>query len=923
PSTQYAVVQPDRSQSYGYSVFRTDTPVLSVPSPTIFHSDWTINCDRHRPPTDRIDLTFLDITITTTTHPPLHPCDYYSTASISSPTGEATYLPPTTAPPFLLSTESSTSVHANITIATPSIAFLPVFGCALHLPAAMALQYSAEVLIHLRESPLCIKPSALPPAEEWMGPPPDNNRTQTNVTKPTTDRRSHDNPLLDQTNRRPGVDRHVSRNSANPEDIILGPPRTAFASATLRNGKPFDNDKGLKDADSPSRFNFRNRNGDTPEGDRFRDSRNTNFGRRRGDGDPQDQEGWSTVKPRKSFGHEGAERFQGRMGAGGGDRLPNERRPRDRDDREGPRDRTHRTFDHHDKEHDHEEAEPRPRNGLSRGKSEPWFKNDNSTASNNTNSANTPEKPPLTARERIDRAKSWRDRNREAEPVEEKSTGRNYERRWERGEHRQEREPEWFDEPAGEKAGGHTEEDFKKFMESMKASRNGPAEDKAPAAAVEAAIKAEQPAVASAPAVEIGPDQFFLKFASTAGLDVSSPSEPKRETPSKSKTGGGKSSRFTSFFNAPQDDPTQRMKTEPSTPMAGLPFGGPDLSGPAPDNEKQAFQALLMKLQRSNLQSATPPASQPFQEPPPPAREHAPSSSVASPEPFQQYGGERREDPRPRMPQGSMSMSDILAPRATMPHQQQPPAARQDQLLQELVGQRHQASSQGSGRMEPNQGRNMSNTEFLMNLMRNQPEPPRTEQQLLMRMPQPQRAAQIPHAPDREPDFQQGLPQGGRGSQRQLRGQGPPGFMDEGFHHTEPEARMQPTQILQRPPPPPGLDQMNPNWIQQGGGGPPMPPQQRSIIPPPGLAGGPGRNHPMAAMFPPNFPPGAFPPPEAMAGPPPRNMPPPPGFFGGPPPGFIPPPGMPGFPGPGGPDGHGFPFDGRMPPGAAQAFRRQ
>lgn len=67
-------MQPDRSQSYGYSVFRTDTPVLSVPSPTIFHSDWAINCDRHRPPTDRLDLTFLDITTTTTTtHSPLHP----------------------------------------------------------------------------------------------------------------------------------------------------------------------------------------------------------------------------------------------------------------------------------------------------------------------------------------------------------------------------------------------------------------------------------------------------------------------------------------------------------------------------------------------------------------------------------------------------------------------------------------------------------------------------------------------------------------------------------------------------------------------------------------------------------------------------------------------------------------------------------
>ncbi|KAF4901523.1 hypotheticall protein [Colletotrichum fructicola] len=771
----------------------------------------------------------------------------------------------------------------------------------------MALQYTAEFLVHLRESPLCVKPPNLPPAEDWMGPPPDNTRTQNNNTKTTDNRRSHDNPLLDQTNRRPATDRHAPRNSANPDEIILGPPRTAFASATLRNsgGKPFENDKDLKNADSPGRFNFRNRNGDTPEPERFRDSRNSNF-RRRGDND-QDNEGWSTVKPRKSFGHEGAERFHGRMGAGGGDRLPNDRRTRDRD-AEGNRERPQRNLDHHEKDKDHDEAEPRPRNGLSRGKSEPWFKNDTPAAS---------EKPPMTARERIDRAKSWRDRDRDSAPPEEKPSGRNYERRWDRGDHRAEREPEWFDEPAGEKAGGHTEEDFKKFMESMKASRKAPAEDKAPALA-EAAIKAEQPAVASAPAVEIGPDQFFLKFASTAGLDVAgSPSEPKKEAPAaKPKTGGGKSSRFTSFFNAPQEDPNRKLHTEPPTPMAGLPIGGPSMPGQAHDGEKEAFQALLMKLQRSNIQS-TPPAQQPFQEPPSLSREQTHSSAVASPEPFQQYGGERPPNVRPPMPQGSMSMSDILAPRPMMPGQQ--PAARQDQLLQELVGQRHQASSSGSGRMEPNQGRNLSNTEFLMNLMRAQPEPPRTEQQLLMRMPQPQRAAQIPHAQEREPDFIQG----GRGSQRQMRGQAPPGFMDDGFHHPEPEARMQPTQILQRPPPPPGLDQMNPNWMQGGGPGPIPPPQQRSMIPPPGLAGGPGRNHPMGGMFPPNFPPGAFPP-DGMGGPPSRNMPPPPGFFGGPPPGFIPPPGMPGFPGPPGPEAHGFPFDGRMPPpGAAQAFRRQ
>lgn len=34
---------------------------------------------------------------------------------------------------------------------------------------AVAIRYEAEVLLRLRESPLCIKPKELPPREEWMG----------------------------------------------------------------------------------------------------------------------------------------------------------------------------------------------------------------------------------------------------------------------------------------------------------------------------------------------------------------------------------------------------------------------------------------------------------------------------------------------------------------------------------------------------------------------------------------------------------------------------------------------------------------------------------------------------------------------------------------------------------------------------------
>ncbi|RSL71809.1 hypothetical protein CEP54_001117 [Fusarium duplospermum] len=773
----------------------------------------------------------------------------------------------------------------------------------------MAVRYTAETLLYLRDSPLCIKPPNLPPAEDWMGPPPEPNRTQ---NKTTGDRpRSNDNPLLDQTNRRPGAERHVSRNSSNPEDLVFAPPRMAFASA--RGNKATENDKTVKDSDAPARFgNFRSRNGDL-ENDRFREGRNSNGFRRR-DGTEGESDGWSTVKPRKSFGHEGAERFHGRMG---GNFRDGGRQPRDRDDREATRDRPARNFDSFSRDKDGDDND-RSRNGPNRNKSESWYKNEPST---NTNETSTPDK-----RERIDRAKSWRDRDTSAEVADDRSNNRTHERRWGRDrDQRVEREPEWLDEPLEEHPEAHTQQDFQKWMEEMKKAKAGiPAAPPKPAAveATEAVVEAEKPPVQSAPAVESGPDKFFMAFGSNAGLDTPSANETKEPAAASKPKPAGKSSRFTSFFSQPQEEP--RGKTEPPTPMTGPPINGgvqlplplplpmPTASGPAPgpEDERQAFQQLLAKLQKQTM-SATPPGPSPFAAPqgtPPNAGRPNPMASPGSP--FQQYGGDRRMDGPPMGRPPPQHVQEILAPR---PQQQ---SARPDQLLQDIVNQRQRAPSQGSGR--PDAARNNNNAEFLMNLMRAPQDMQRNE--LLMRMgPQPQKPGQMPpQLNDREPDF----PRDDRGP-RQMRHQPPPGFPMEERFHNPPDADgrpNQPTQILQRPPPPPGLDQMPPSWMPGGGQMPP--PQQRGpMIPPPGLAGGPGgpgpnRNMPMPHMFPPNFPPGAMPPPpEAMGGMPPRNMPPPPpGFFAGPPHGFLP-PGLGGFNGPPGPDFPGGPFEGRgMPP---------
>ncbi|KAF5722782.1 hypothetical protein FMUND_2431 [Fusarium mundagurra] len=778
----------------------------------------------------------------------------------------------------------------------------------------MVIRYQASFLIYLRESPLCTKPPSLPPAEDWMGPPPEPNRTQTKV--PGDRPRSNDNPLLDQSNRRPGVERHISRNSANPEDLVFAPPRTAFASA--RGKSSLETDKTAKESDASGRFgNFRSRNGDL-DVDRFRDGRNSN-GYRRREGESE-SDGWSTVKPRKSFGHEGAERFHGRMG---GNFRDDKRQPKERED--AARDRPSRSFDTFARDGD---DEGRPRNGTNRNKTEPWYKNEsNAVTTPAVEATTTPDK-----RERIDRAKSWRDRDAIADTPDDRhnnnshnNNNRTNDRRWGRDrDQRVEREPEWLDEPLEEHPEAHTQQDFQKWMEDMKKAKAG-----IPAApgksgnveAAEAMIEAEKPPVQSAPAVQAGPDKFFMAFGSNAGLDTPLAEETKE--PVNKPKAAGKSSRFTSFFSQPQEEP--RGKTEPPTPMtgppvnSGMPLPLPFSGGPAPpaggEDERQAFQQLLAKLQKQTM-SATPPGLPAFAAPQGTPPNAGRPNAITSPEsPFQQYGPDRRMDgPIGRVP--PQHVQEILAPRP------QPQAARPEQLLQDLVGQRQRAPSQGSGR--PDAARNNSNTEFLMNLMRAPPDAQRNE--LLMRMgPQQQKPPQMPQ----EPDF----PRDDRGPQRQMR-QPPPGFPMEDRFHNPPDADArpnQPTQILQRPPPPPGLDhQMPPSWMP---GGQMPPPQQRGpMIPPPGLPaglggpGGPGpnRNMPMPHMFPPNFPPGVMPPLEALGGPPPRNMP-PPAFYGGLPPGFIP-PGLGGFNGPPGPDFPGGPFEGRgMPPpgsGRGAAFGR-
>ncbi|KAH8593448.1 hypothetical protein B0O99DRAFT_213424 [Bisporella sp. PMI_857] len=791
--------------------------------------------------------------------------------------------------------------------------------------------YTPEELKHLASSPLVVKPPGLPPTEQWMGASVDSTRN--NSTK-ITDRakRSDSDLLLDQTNRRP---QHISRNS-NPAEIILGPPKTSFLSATPnRNvGKSFDSPDRppLRDAEnSKDRFSFRNKTGEADDERGHRPLLRS----KRTEGEADAENGWEKVKPRKSFGAEGVERFNGRMG--GIDRHRDDRRFRDREERD-VRDRPQRGFDTflRDKDGDHDQDREPRRNGTGRGRGESWRDND----------------APPTPRDRnsngdrlVDRSRGWREKERDDRGDQDRERGdrgggRNDrgDRRWERNrDDRQEREPEWLDDPADAKVEVHTQEDFQKWKDSMRKDNSAggktPAEDVNMSADAGAAFFGlEKPKVETPLAIDTGPDSFFGKWGTPREEKApDSGIEARKEGIAKAKS-GGKASRFTSFFTPQEEIP--RRQTEPPVPMPEAPsnnalaalFQPPSTSQP-PNEERAQFQQMLEKLRRQNLNGTgtTPPAN-PQQQPKPPIQpslepqhSHPPLASDT----FQQYRPDRQEErPSAGTRNSQHALQDLLSQRQGAGSQ---PSIRPEQMLQDLVGQRQNALSQASQRPEQSQSR--SNSEFLMNLMRNAPEQQRAEQNIQRMPPQNPAERQVPSERQLrdqlmlEQELHREAARERNNTQRQGRAQAPPGFFDEPSFQRGPTIQHerhgnppQPTQILQRPPPP-GLNQMQPGWAQSPSElGPQQQIRQQHIAPPPGLAAGPNRGMPMPQMFPPGFQGmGSFPPPSDA------RMQPPLGFFNAPPPPGFMPQGMGGFPGPDG-MAYGGQFDGRGPP--PSAFRR-
>jgi len=271
------------------------------------------------------------------------------------------------------------------------------------------------------------------------------------------------------------------------EDIVLGPPKMAFASASV-NSRKFNNDNEQsersynsntnqapndEEKESPkaerfslNRFGMQNNHRD--KGDRNgkydRNNDRDQRGQRRGD-QRTDSDGWTNVTrpPRKSFGVDEAERFRR-----GDDRTDKEPYNKDHKDRQ-PK---YETFSKVDKDQERSERPDRvKRRDTQRRDESSWFLPDDVRAARNAEKEREfreqreqrGERDFRNGRGDKDFREKDKDDNRERD---------NYgERQYQRGDNRVEKDPEWLDaapeEPVDPRA--HSMEEFQRWKERMKA----------------------------------------------------------------------------------------------------------------------------------------------------------------------------------------------------------------------------------------------------------------------------------------------------------------------------------------------------------------------------------------------------------------------------------------------------------------------
>ncbi|OAL72768.1 hypothetical protein A7D00_2541 [Trichophyton violaceum] len=737
----------------------------------------------------------------------------------------------------------------------------------------MARRYSQEELLHLRESPLVVKPDSLPPIEEWMGPLVDAStqkkhtasKEQTNQTESTASARrsSFFEP------------RHISR-SSNSEDIILGPPKTSFSSSTRGFGKFSDPDRynSLKspDGDGTKSDRFPHRDKflkDKDSGDRDRDldkrdskSHITN-GRRSGRDDKDD---WGT-RSRRTFGQE--ETVDRRVKREG-DRWDSREFREHRDQQEAGNERGHRG---------EQGKYPNRRDvqGKSRHDHPSWFRDGDSQE----NAEQEDDKTPIRNRE-------WR------RGVQGQDRDRDRDRDWNRST-KHEQDPEWMDSSnKSDHKEAHTQEDFQRWKERMKSGGAPPSDEtkkKAPEASSSVETKPTEikrtdgeifSSLEPAYKADVGFDDFFGPWGGSKSTQDpgygnvaagSATKEPQAAKPAKS-------SRFAGFFNSPTEAIPKEAEATVSQPRPV-----------STDADQEGFQRILQLLGGNKSRNSTPQAEEMMRPKPTPPQQiqqefshiPAPTASphhdVMNRQPYMGYSEPHRE-------QTAHGLEQLIAQKA--PKESQPSPFDSNLLLrlmqQAKIGQSHQGQMPAQTQLQNPGAQNMPDIQPRNHEIPKQKSPLFFDDPAIANMQRPD-----PNDP--------------RSQLRRRATGGPPGYYDEmqfqgpssgshtpanppGLRTTQ--SAVQPSMNIQRPP---GLEQVtppggwpNPQQLQQGPSaqfigrpGMPNPPPNRNL----NQSYPPVQQMPMPGGIPPLNDRQAFQRGPGAAGP--SNF--------GPPPGIVPPPG--------------------------------
>ena len=633
------------------------------------------------------------------------------------------------------------------------------------------------------------------------------------------------------------------------EDIILGPPKTAFASSRIGGiGKgSFDlNDRPGRTGDTDDkneRFNFRDKllkekDGSERDLDR-RDGKSTALTGRRGE-----REDWNATRPRRALGTDEQDRKPRRNSEF--DRWENRENTRDLTTERGVRDRDTRAA---------VKKDGQPTRAKLEGS---WFRDE---AAHEVGDAEDDKQQHRTREWRRDRHGADRD--------------------WTRGA-KLEQEPEWLDSnERDEPRRAHTQEDFERWKERMKAGsgagQQAPVHEEKKEAPAEPHVPDNRPEshptdgeIFSHPGAHFAADASMERFFGMLGEpkpqvpDVASPiaveQTPKKETLAPNTAmKSGKSSRFAGLFSPPPESPVREPASQ--GPSLATLFGGGSPAN-AQDADQEGFQRILKMLgggsSRSN--NGTPNQDESRQ-----SSRHVP---MARPEP------PLRAPTGMSSPRDSLPQSEYMSP-LEMPHAQasgKEPQAREREHLLRLMQQVRVGPPSG----HPSQHSSPSSSVA---------PPPGLIPEMMSRPPPGLGAQKTPNFLDDPAIANMQRPDSEQLRRRVPNGPPPLGYFDDApFINQAGQGSMtpggsRPLQGLTQPPMPlqrpPGLEHMPPpGWAGQHV---PQPNGPNPMGAPPGI---PAPNR--------GFPPGMVPMP--LRGPPPGMMP-PPGYMGGPPP-----PGFPNMP---------------------------